>query len=353
MKLPLPAVALLLAACGAPLAPTPVATPISTDSPGPAASARASAAATIAPTVEPTTAPADTPPATEIGRGVILVPSAVAERPELPWCGHERVTRRGVGDVYDAAVRACWLDAYRSGRAAEFVSTGWTMEGARTRTFYRTVGGGGFEVIYDQTGDPAADRHWTAARCRSLQDVHTDPNGTDVFVEDDCEPISLPGTDDPGLWPTLHERLVLESLVAFAIGGEASVLERIPFSDAVGLGLGSEIAAWRASGELVDPAAWSVEREAFRGYAGPFSALETLAGWDSTPGRNVREIQISVGDHPHCASPPVEPPAELAALRRVSLQPIGDVPCLAWWTVDAYFTEEGRIAGITLDLWEP
>jgi hypothetical protein len=349
MKTILPALALLLAACVASPAPTPMAT----DEPSPAASATRSAPTTITPAAEPTATPADTPSATDVGRTLILVPAAIAARPELPWCGHEIVERRGEGDVYDAGVRACWLEAYRSGRPAEFVSTGWTPEGGRVRTFYRSVGDDGFEVLTDWTGDPASDREWHAARCGSMHDAHTDPRGTAVFVEDDCQPIAMPGASLPVPWPSLHERLVLESLVAFAVTGDASTLEALPLTDEVALGLADQVLVHRPAEALGDPASWSLARDEFRGYVGPFSALDLLARWDGLPGQSVREVQISIGNHPHCASPAVAAPAELATLRRVSLQPMGQTSCLAWWTVDAYLTEDGRIAGVTLDLWEP
>jgi hypothetical protein len=64
-------------------------------------------------------------------------------------------------------------------------------------------------------------------------------------------------------------------------------------------------------------------------------------------------MQVTVGPHDHCVSPPVPAPPELAGLRRVSVQPVGEVPCLLWWTVDLFLTEDGTIAGITLDLYEP
>jgi hypothetical protein len=66
-------------------------------------------------------------------------------------------------------------------------------------------------------------------------------------------------------------------------------------------------------------------------------------------------VQVIVGDHPHCASPPRPAPTELAQHRRVSFQPqLGnDASCLQWWTVDLYVADDGSVEGIGLDLWEP
>lgn len=52
----------------------------------------------------------------------------------------------------------------------------------------------------------------------------------------------------------------------------------------------------------------------------------------------------------------VQPPAPdgLADLRRVSVQPeLGDRSCLEWWTVDLFVADDGSIAAVTMDLYEP
>ncbi|OGO73385.1 MAG: hypothetical protein A3G84_05105 [Chloroflexi bacterium RIFCSPLOWO2_12_FULL_71_12] len=85
----------------------------------------------------------------------------------------------------------------------------------------------------------------------------------------------------------------------------------------------------------------------FRGRSGPFSALELLARREPTT--------VWVGPHPHCASPPAPPPTDFASLRRVSVQPSQprDDTCLSWWTVDLFVSVDGRVAAVTLDLWDP
>ncbi|HEX2766476.1 MAG TPA: hypothetical protein VHR55_07570 [Candidatus Limnocylindria bacterium] len=342
-------VAVVTAACGAQPDPTPQPSESAVPSAVPA-----SAAPSLRPGPEatPTPTPADQAAPLDVRRTFILVPASIAAREPLPWCGHEIVQRLAAGDVYDAGIRACWLEAYRSGRPAEFVSTGWTIEGGITRTFYRALGGPELEVLYDSTNDPLSGRTWDAQRCASTREVLTDPRGTRVFVERACSPIEMP-QPDPAVWPTADERLALGSLMAFAITGDASELSEVPFAEEVALGLADEVLVQRTAEELATPASWTLEREAFRGYAGPFSALDTLARWDDLPHETVREIQVSVGEHPHCVARPVPAPAALAGLRRVSLQPVGQTSCLAWWTVDAYFTDDGEIAAVTLDLWEP
>ena len=67
----------------------------------------------------------------------------------------------------------------------------------------------------------------------------------------------------------------------------------------------------------------------------------------------VREASVTVGPHPHCASPPVPAPAEVAELRRLSVQPVGELACPVWWTVDRFVEPGGAIAAITLDRYEP
>jgi heat shock protein HslJ len=111
------------------------------------------------------------------------------------------------------------------------------------------------------------------------------------------------------------------------------------------LGLGANVLATRSADELTDPNTWQLDLEAFRGYVGPFSALELLG--------NADQITTLVGPHDHCASPPAPIADELQGLRHLSIQPTGIDSCLQWWTVDIFVDDAGVVAGITLDLWEP
>jgi hypothetical protein len=66
-------------------------------------------------------------------------------------------------------------------------------------------------------------------------------------------------------------------------------------------------------------------------------------------------MQVSLGDHPHCASPPVPPPRGMAGARRVSVQPDENsiTSCLAWFSVDLFLDEHRNVVAVTLDIWEP
>jgi hypothetical protein len=148
---------------------------------------------------------------------------------------------------------------------------------------------------------------------------------------------------------------MVEDLVAFAQALDPERLSLLPFADEVALGLADQVIARRPRDELLDPEAWSLGADLpFRGRVGPYSALDTLAEWNvNAAGILIREMRVTVGPHEHCASPPVPAPAELTGLRRVSVQPVGDIPCLMGWTVDLFLTDEGRIAAVTLDFGEP
>lgn len=111
------------------------------------------------------------------------------------------------------------------------------------------------------------------------------------------------------------------------------------------LGLADRLIVRRSAEELADAKVWRLRAELFRAYVGPFSALDLLV--DSGP------RVVSVGSHPHCASPPMPPPAKVAHLRRVSVQPEDTESCLQWFTVDLFMNPGGMIAAVTLDLWEP
>lgn len=154
---------------------------------------------------------------------------------------------------------------------------------------------------------------------------------------------------------------LMDDFMAFATDPSPATLQNLPISpDGLQLGLGERLLRDLPVGDAADPANWQLTAEAFRGYTGPFSALQSIKqhvegepdpAAIGVPGA----ITVSVGDHAHCASPPVPPPAGLEGQRRVSVQPAEDSisSCLAWFSVDLYVDEQGRISAVTLDLWEP
>jgi hypothetical protein len=138
----------------------------------------------------------------------------------------------------------------------------------------------------------------------------------------------------------------LDALVAFAREPSSETWSALPLADDVELGLGHHLRERRVASELRDPAAWEIEAPRFfRGAVGPFSALRLLAG-----NEDVRYVD---GSYPRCASPPAAPQRGLASLRRRSIQPQETESCLQWFAVDVYLTDDGEIAAVTLDLWEP
>lgn len=149
--------------------------------------------------------------------------------------------------------------------------------------------------------------------------------------------------------PNAQDEGLIRSFLEFAADPSPTSAALVPFADEVALGLGTTLHGVRTRDALSDAGAWSIPTSVgFRGYDGPFSALETAseAGDDTV---------VSVGPHPHCASPPVPPPDEVADLRRVSVQPTPESidTCLRWWTVDLFLTPDGEVAAVTMDLWEP
>jgi len=146
--------------------------------------------------------------------------------------------------------------------------------------------------------------------------------------------------------PTVDEVQVIQDLIRFARSPGPETVAAIPFAEGgVWLGLSDRLLVVRSAEELADPTAWILARAAFRGHGGPFSALDLLA----RPGQTA----ITAGPHPHCASGPVPAPNEVAELRRISSQPTAIDTCLRWWTVDIFMTSDGKVAAVTLDLWDP
>ncbi len=87
--------------------------------------------------------------------------------------------------------------------------------------------------------------------------------------------------------------------------------------------------------------------EHFRARVGPFSSLEALA--------SLHDYTVTVGPHPHCASPPQAAPDGYGNHTRIGLQPVldDDASCLDWYTVDLFVSSTGAVEAITFDTWEP
>jgi hypothetical protein len=140
----------------------------------------------------------------------------------------------------------------------------------------------------------------------------------------------------------------MRAFVAFARAPTDATWRKLAFARTVDVGLGRRLVLQRSPTELRDPEAWKIHVKYFRAYGGPFSALRLMA-------EERGPLQVSVGPHAHCASPPVPPPRRVETLRRVSVQP--QLPkvesCLQWWTVDVYVDEIGEVHAVTLDAWEP
>lgn len=213
------------------------------------------------------------------------------------------------------------------------------------------IGAGPPPEIPDVTG---------ALRCRLVVEVPTDGEvAVEVSFdeEDGClrelpPPLntSEPTTTDSTSVPTAEDEELIQSFLRFAADPDPDSAELMPFAEEVALGLGDALQASRSRAELAYAGGWSIDMEGeelFRAYAGPFSALDLAT--------DASDVVVSVGPHRHCASPPVPAPAEVSGLRRVSVQPSPDSidSCLQWWTVDLFLTPEGKVAAVTLDIWEP
>lgn len=169
-------------------------------------------------------------------------------------------------------------------------------------------------------------------------------------------------TETPYTEVTAADVELADAFVAFATDPGPATADRLPLSpEGLRLGLGQELLRDLPSGDVVVADNWDLAGDdLFRGYAGPFSALTTLDQHvtdESTGefGRMSNELEVSVGSHPYCASPPVPPPPGLEPQRRVSVQPAERSidSCLQWFSVDLYLDDEGRISTVTFDRWEP
>lgn len=150
---------------------------------------------------------------------------------------------------------------------------------------------------------------------------------------------------------------------AFAIEPTRRAATTVPFAPNIALGLGPDVLRTLNRSELGQRSRWRLNPKSgyFRAVAGPFSAIDLIerhvleAGAPPRPGGLADLFDISIGPHPHCASPPMPAPTGLRRLRRVSLQPnVGTFDgCLSWFTVDLFVDTTGHVNAVTVDVWEP
>lgn len=150
----------------------------------------------------------------------------------------------------------------------------------------------------------------------------------------------------------------MRNFVDFAVHPSADTAAKLPFAPRVRLGLSRDLRASLDKSATAEASAWVLEAEYFRAFVGPFSALELVQRHARTTGSQSVQprggaFRVSAGDHPHCVGTPVPAPKGFESHRRVSVQPSASDSCLSWFTVDHFLDEEGRIAAVTLDVWEP
>jgi len=160
-----------------------------------------------------------------------------------------------------------------------------------------------------------------------------------AYFDGDRLIVGGPGAADP----SEQDLALAEAFVDFAAGPNPDTAAQVPFADLVEIGLGPDALKVLSGDDLADPSAWVFDTEFFRAYTGPFSALTLVK----------EPFTVTIGTHPHCASPPVAPPSGFETYRRVSLQPETATSCLEWWTVDLFVSADGTIGAVTLDLYEP
>lgn len=137
---------------------------------------------------------------------------------------------------------------------------------------------------------------------------------------------------------------LMDRLREFARQPTTENFEEVPFADEVALGLGEGVVTVLAAEELRSPASWVLEMPGFRAYTGPFDLLESLG--------DPRAAKVSIGSHPHCASPPKSAPDGYIDAQRISTQPEEIDGCLQWYSVDV-FVRDGVVTAVTYDVWEP
>lgn len=143
-------------------------------------------------------------------------------------------------------------------------------------------------------------------------------------------------------------RGVMRRFITFAATPTRAGAASVPLAAEVDLGLSDTLVKTLASTAASSPGAWALDIDGFRGSGRRrANALSLLA--------ESKRLSVNVGEHAHCAAPPMPVPSALVGLGHVSAQPREATlqSCLDWFSVDLFVDQQGRVAGVTLDLWEP
>lgn len=158
---------------------------------------------------------------------------------------------------------------------------------------------------------------------------------------------ALTSTSTTSLGSRADEERV-EAFRRFAREPSGETAREVRFADSVQLGLGPRVSRELTRTSLSDDSEWVLENpDYFRASSGPLAILDVA--------KSAANVLVLIGAHPHCASAPEAAPPEVHRLRRVSFQPIlgPGSSCLEWWTVDLFLDDQGDVAAVTLDFWEP
>ena len=147
----------------------------------------------------------------------------------------------------------------------------------------------------------------------------------------------------------------VRAFVRFAVDPSPSTASKVPFAQTVQLGLGRDLQTQLDRQALANASNWTMPADDFRGHAGPLNPLALIAEHAEETGFTDREFKFTVGDHPHCAAPPIQGPRGYERFVRQSVQPTPNTldSCLSWFTVDLFVDSRGQVEAVTLDVWEP
>lgn len=178
-----------------------------------------------------------------------------------------------------------------------------------------------------------------------------------VYVPEGVDPVPFPVALGEGDGVEPRDQDLVRRFARFALEPEPAGLTM--FTDEVRIGLGQDLRPTRAT-DLDDPRTWTFDLDGYRGYAGPANLLDTLreqllVASSNLWRENTPDLVVTVGDYARCAGPPGPVPPGLGGYRHVAIQPHSDMydSCLQWFALDLYLDDTGRIAAVSLDLWEP
>ena len=158
--------------------------------------------------------------------------------------------------------------------------------------------------------------------------------------------------------PDDQQGALLGEFVNFALRPDTTASGAVSFADQVELGLGTAVSRTISGSDLGNPRRWRLPLPGSTGADGRTSALDLITRQATRAvEQEIRSgiFAVTAGEHPRCAADPSPPLDGYTVEEQLSVMPGARTidSCLDWFAVDLYTDDDGDIAAVRVDVFEP